>query len=145
MRALVLAAGCGERLHPLTAGAAARLRNGDFIVGYGDNLSTIDIAALAAFHSEKDADVVMVTRCLEKPGAGEVFSQLVNAGYLVAKSWNLDALSADRQYDFGRDLLPRLINDGARVFGYRMTEPLWWIDSVEDYRRTQAAFAERPT
>ncbi|HEY1977023.1 MAG TPA: nucleotidyltransferase family protein [Candidatus Baltobacteraceae bacterium] len=237
MRALVLAAGCGERLRPLTAdrpkpmieiggkpvlqyniellaragvreavvnlhyqpdairshfgdgrrfgvtiayeyepellgtagaarNAAARLRNGDFIVVYGDNLSTIDIAALTAFHREKDADLTIalfhrddpgpsgivavdadsrVTRFVEKPRAGDVFSRWVNAGYLVAKSSVLDLIPADRPYDFGRDLLPRLIGDGARVFGYRMTEPLWWIDSLEDYRRTQAAFAEQAT
>lgn len=146
--------------------AAARLRNGDFLVVYGDNLSTIDIAALVAFHREKDADLTIalyhrddpsssgivaldkdsrITRFVEKPRRGEIFSHWVNAGYLVAKSWILDAIPADREYDFGRDLLPRLIAESARVYGYRMTEALWWIDSVEDYHRTQAAFVEPAT
>jgi NDP-sugar pyrophosphorylase family protein len=146
--------------------AAGRLRNGDFLVVYGDNLSTIDIAALVAFHVQKNADLTValyrrddpgssgivavdeesrITRFLEKPRADEIFSHWVNAGYLVAKSWILDAIPAGRQYDFGRDLLPSLIRDGARVYGYCMTERLWWIDSLEDYRRTQAAFAGRAT
>ena len=146
--------------------AAGRLRNGDFLVVYGDNLSTIDIGALIAFHRENDADLTLalfhrddpassgivavdagsrVTRFLEKPNADDVFSHWVNAGYLVAKSWILDAIPAGRTYDFGRDLLPHLIAQGARVYGYRMTEPLWWIDSIEDYHRTQAAFAEQAT
>ena len=29
---------------------------------------------------------------------------------------------------------------GARIYGYRMTEDLWWIDSPADYERTVAEF-----
>ena len=83
-----------------TAGAArncaAFLRDGDFIVAYGDNLSTIDLRKLVALHRERDADVTLavfhrddvaasgiveldaddrVTRFLEKPREDEIRSE----------------------------------------------------------------------
>lgn len=148
-----------------TAGAArnvaAFLRNENFLVIYADNVSSIDLAALTALHRERDADLTVaayrredpagsgildfdddgrVARFAEKPGEHEVFSRWVNAGYLVARSSILDRIPDGRTSDFGRDVIPSLIADGARVYAYRMTEPLWWIDSVADYERTKAAF-----
>jgi len=152
-----------------TAGAArnvaAFLRPGDFIVVYGDNLSTIDLAALASLHRERDADVTLavfhrddvgasgivgvepggrVTRFLEKPREDEIFSHWVNAGYLVAKPHVLDDIPAEGPSDFGRDVLPGLLARGARIYGYRMNERLWWIDSPADYERTVAEFEASP-
>lgn len=147
-----------------TAGAARNvaefLRGDDFAVVYGDNLSTIDLNKLIATHLEKDADLTLalfhrddvgasgivglddddrVTRFLEKPREEEIFSHWVNAGYLVAKPSVLDAIPGGAS-DFGRDVLPQLLARGARIYGYRMTEDLWWIDSPADYERTVAAF-----
>jgi NDP-sugar pyrophosphorylase family protein len=152
-----------------TAGAArnvsAFLRGDDFAVVYGDNLSTIDLAKLIALHRRSDADVTLavfhrqdvgasgivglddsarVTRFLEKPREDEIFSHWVNAGYLVAKPSVLDAIPAQGPSDFGRDVLPQLLARGARIYGYRMTEDLWWIDSPADYQRTVAAFERAP-
>jgi mannose-1-phosphate guanylyltransferase/phosphomannomutase len=151
-----------------TAGAArnvaAFLRDDDFVVAYGDNLSTIDLAREIAFHRDNDADITIalfrredvaasgivateangrITRFLEKPRPDEVFSNWVNAGYYVAKPWILDAIPADGPSDFGRDVLPELLARGARLFGYRMDEDLWWIDSMADYDRTIAAAGGR--
>jgi mannose-1-phosphate guanylyltransferase len=148
-----------------TAGAAREcstfLRDDDFIVAYGDNLSTIDLDKLVALHRRRDADVTLavfhrddvgasgivgldaadrVTRFLEKPREDEIFSHWVNAGYLVAKPSVLDAISPDAPSDFGRDILPQLLARGAHIYGYRMTERLWWIDSPADYERTLATF-----
>lgn len=148
-----------------TAGAARKcadfLHDGDFIVAYGDNLATLELSKLIALHRQRDADVTLavfqrddvaasgivgldgadrVTRFLEKPREDEIFSHWVNAGYLVAKPSVLDAIPADRPSDFGRDILPLLLARGARVYGYRMTERLWWIDSPADYERTLATF-----
>ena len=148
-----------------TAGAARnvadRLRGDDFLVVYGDNLSTIDLRKLVGAHREKSADLTLalfrredpsssgiaeldsddrITRYLEKPQQEEIFSTWVNAGYLAARPQVLDLIPAGSTFDFGRDLLPLLLDRGARLYGYRMTEPLWWIDSLDDYRRTKAAF-----
>lgn len=151
-----------------TAGAArnlaGRLDAGDFLVIYGDNISTIDLRKLLALHLQKGADVTLalyerpdvtasgivevddddrVVRFLEKPREDEVFSHWVNAGYLVARPWVLNAVPEGRVADFGRDVLPQLLATHARIYGYRMSEELWWIDSFDDYERTRAAF-ERP-
>jgi NDP-sugar pyrophosphorylase family protein len=148
-----------------TAGAARNcadfLRDGDFFVAYGDNLSTIDLGKVAALHRERDADVTLavfhrddvaasgivgldatdrVTRFLEKPREDEIFSHWVNAGYFIAKPSVLEAIPGGPPSDFGRDVLPQLLARGARIYGYRMTERLWWIDSPADYERTLAAF-----
>jgi NDP-sugar pyrophosphorylase family protein len=152
-----------------TAGAARSLasflRGDDFIVIYGDNLSTIDLSKLVAEHRRNDADVTLavfaredvgssgiveldatdrIVRFLEKPRREEIFSRWVNAGYMVAKPSVLDAIPETMPSDFGRDVFPLLLARGARFFGYRMTEQLWWIDSPADYERTVAAFERAP-
>ncbi len=142
--------------------AAERLGNDDFIVVYGDNLSTIDVRALVAFHRDRRADLTMalyrrddasasgiaevdddgrIRRFLEKPPADGIFSAWVNAGYFVVGSSVLDAIPPEGPSDFGHDVIPSLIARDRRIFGYRMTEGLWWIDTMADYERTQAEFA----
>ena len=144
--------------------AEAFLRDDDFFVVYGDNLSTIDLRRLAALHRERKAALTLalyhredprasgivaldesdrVTRFLEKPREEEIFSHWVNAGYLAASPAILDLIPRQTEFDIGRDLLPRLLASGASVYGYRMNEHLWWIDSLDDYARTQAAFEAR--
>jgi len=149
-----------------TAGAARNvagyLSGDDFVLVYGDNLSTIDLGATIAQHRRTGADLTMalyhredvgasgiveiderdrLTRFLEKPRPEEVFSHWVNAGYAVAKPWILGVIPGGRPSDVGRDLLPELLARGAKLYGYRMSEKLWWIDSPQDYERTLAAFA----
>jgi len=153
-----------------TAGAARnvadRLAEDDFLVVYGDNLSTIDLRKVVALHRDRGADLTLalyhrddpgqsgivalgdddrIERFLEKPREEEIFSHWVNAGYLVARPHVLDAIPAESPYDFGRDLLPALLARGARLYGYRMTESLWWIDSLDDYQRTRKAFERAST
>ena len=149
-----------------TAGAvrnvALKWRGGDaFVVAYGDNLSTIDLRALVAAHRDKNSDLTValyrrddpgssgiaalddddrIVRFLEKPGKEEIFSRWVNAGYLVASPSVIEAIPQRAPSDLGRDVLPALLGRGAALYGYRMTESLWWIDSLEDYHRTKAEF-----
>jgi NDP-sugar pyrophosphorylase family protein len=151
-----------------TAGAArnvAERLDGDFLVVYGDNFSTIDLSKLLAQHLKHDADVTLalyerpdvtasgiveldeddrVVRFLEKPREDEIFSHWVNAGYMVARPWILNAVPPGRVIDFGRDVLPQLLAAQGRIYGYRMTEELWWIDSLADYERTKAIFEAAP-
>lgn len=150
-----------------TAGAVANvaewLRHEDvFAIVYGDNLSTIDLRKLLDVHREKSADVTIalyrredprqsgivgldaqdrIVRFLEKPKEEDIFSDLVSAGYMIATPALFEAIASDRPLDLGCDVFPRMLADGARMYGYRMPEALWWIDSPEDYEATKAAFA----
>jgi len=147
-----------------TAGALLPLRSflsSPFIVLYGDSLTTCDIGALMAFHRAKSGIATLavyhrenataggivsmtsdrrIDRFVEKPREDQVFSQWVNAGIMVCEPAILDAIPAAPS-DFGRDILPNLIRSDRKVYGYQMTEPkerMWWIDSPEDYARTNA-------
>jgi len=85
-----------------------------------------------------------VIRFLEKPRSEDVFSPWVNAGILVLEPEVLSFIPEDVPYDFGREVLPSLLASGASVYGYRMTEGLWWADSPEDLERMrQSASAGR--
>ncbi len=147
-----------------TAGALLPLRSflsSTFIVLYGDNLTTCDMGALTAFHRAKNGIATLavyhrenataggivsmtpagrIERFVEKPREDHIFSAWVNAGIMVCEPAILDAIPQSPS-DFGRDILPELIRSGQEVYGYQMEEPkerLWWIDSPEDYARTNA-------
>lgn len=139
---------------------------GPFFVWYGDNLSTCDLGRLLRFHQEKGGvltialfhreDVTQsgilglaeddrVLRYLEKPGDGEVFSHWVNAGIMVLEPEVLGYIPSNGPSDFGRDVIPTLLAEGQRLFGYRMSsdEGLWWIDTPEDLQRTEQEISRR--
>ena len=147
-----------------TAGTLASLRqwigSEHFLVVYADNLIGCDLQALVASHlaGTPAATVALferedvsasgvaelthddqIARFVEKPGPGETDSHWVNAGLLVLGPRAL-ALAPERG-DIGHDLLPRLLDAGERVSGYRMgpNERLFWIDTPDDLRLTESA------
>jgi len=150
-----------------TAGAVKKIEeffDGPFFVWYGDNLSTIRLDRLWALHSKKQATATIalyqrpdptnsgivaindndrVTKFLEKPHADQVFSTWVNAGILVLEKTVLEKIPSGTVMDFGRDVFPVLLNAGTPVYGYRMSsdERLWWIDTVADLDKVQAAWS----
>jgi NDP-sugar pyrophosphorylase family protein len=149
-----------------TAGGArqaARSFDGPFFVWYGDNLSTIRIDDLWAFHASAGADVTMalyrredtsqsgvaevdgrgrVRRFVEKPKPGATTGNWVSAGVLVVEPGVLGSAPGDGAWDFGTELLPDLAARGGRLFGYRMSgdEGLWWIDTPDDLQWVRAEF-----
>jgi len=151
-----------------TAGAVRNVSqhfNQTFVVMYGDNLTTCDlgrvidlhrrknaVATVALFHRENATasgiaeidDDDRILRFLEKPRIEEIFSRWVNAGILVLEPAVLDFIPEGRASDFGRDVLPALLAAGQSVYGYRMTEELWWVDSLEDLERTSRNFDASP-
>jgi NDP-sugar pyrophosphorylase family protein len=55
----------------------------------------------------------------------------------------LELIPPQRFSDFGRDILPAMLEQGLPLYGYKMTaeESLWWIDTPEDLERVRLAFA----
>lgn len=144
-----------------TAGAVKEIESfldETFLVVYGDNLTTCNIKRLCTFHylkggvgtialfyrenpiasgiaelGEKD----QIVRFLEKPDPDDVFSHWVNGGLLVLEPEVLTYIPEGQPSDFGRDVFPALLATGLSLYGYRMRDGLWWVDTLEDYHRLQ--------
>ncbi len=138
-----------------------------FLVVYGDVLTDLDLKALVAFHRIQIAacaspfltmalycvpnptevglvelsspDGGLVTRFLEKPRPEEVFTNLANAGVLVVEPGILDHIPSGVFYDFGHDLLPKLLEEGMSMYGWPVPNNTYLIDigSPEKYERVQ--------
>ncbi len=142
-------------------GTAGSVRNaGDFIgderiiIISGDVLTDFDLSAVMRFHEERDSVATMVlthmenplqygvvitddngriTRFLEKPTWGEVFSDKVNTGIYVLEPEVVNMIPYRKFYDFSKDLYPRLLKDDAPMYGY--TADGYWRDvgNIHEY------------
>jgi NDP-sugar pyrophosphorylase family protein len=150
-----------------TAGAVKKVADqltDTFLVIYADNLTDCDLRKVLQFHRRKQGVGTIalfhrenatasgiaeldandrVLRFLEKPRAEEVFSPWVNAGILVLEPVVIDWIPAGRASDFGRDVLPAVLAANQPLYGYRMSEGLWWVDSPEDLERTRRQFENK--
>lgn len=147
---------------------AAWFFDGPFFVWYGDNLSTCRLDRLWQFHRQRGASVTIalhqredptqsgvvafdqqgrVTRFLEKPRPGQVFSHWVNAGILALEPEALASLPGGGPLDFGKDVFPAWLEAGLPLYAYRLSpeEKLVWIDTLEDLERAQTAWPEELT
>lgn len=142
---------CVKEDQPLgTAGCIRNLYDrlqDEFIVVQGDSVSDIDFEAFLKFHHEKDADISIstmrvadtrefgilltdetgrITRFQEKPRPEEAFSNTANAGFYVVKKTMFEDVPNGVPYDFARQLFPKLMDQGARFYGYEMRG--YWVD-----------------
>jgi NDP-sugar pyrophosphorylase family protein len=69
-----------------------------------------------------------VTKFVEKPPAHEVFTDLANAGILVAEPGILEYIPSGTMFDFGHDLLPDLLTNNIPVCGQPITGDEFLID-----------------
>ena len=121
-----------------TAGSvknAAPFLDETFIVISGDAVTDCSLQEAVDFHKEKGALVTIVltevtcpleygvvittkegkiTRFLEKPGWGEVFSDQVNTGIYILEPEVLDYVEAKQPVDFSRDVFPEIVINGKR-------------------------------
>ncbi len=145
-----------------TAGAVkkvASMLSDPFFVLYADNLTGCDLTGLAAFHRRQGGIATIavyesldptgsgivelaadgrVLRFREKPGPGETFSNLANAGVYVLEPRVLEAIPEGAFTDFGRHVFPQLLSRGEAIFGWR-TPPIVKVDTARMYEQTQAA------
>lgn len=144
-----------------TAGSvknAAGFLDEAFIVISGDALTDIDLGKAIAFHRQRRSLATLIlhrqqipleygvvitdehcriTRFLEKPSWGEVFSDTVNTGIYILEPAVLDYIEAGKEFDFSRDLFPRLLAEGAPLYGY-VAEGYWCdIGDLRSYRQAQ--------
>ena len=141
--------------------AQGRLRpEKPFVVLSGDGLTDCDLTAAFRFHAKKRALATLVlarvreplaygvvvtdengrvTRFVEKPGWGEVYSDTVNTGIYILSPEVLDKIP-DGPHDFGQQLFPRLVREGEPVYGF--VADAYWCDIGDEsaYVRAQADF-----
>jgi mannose-1-phosphate guanylyltransferase / phosphomannomutase len=140
------------------------LRHEEFLVISGDALTDIDLTALVAYHRKQGALVTValksvpdplefgivitgedgrISRFLEKPTWGQVFSDTVNTGIYVMEPEVLAHVPAGEAVDWSADVFPRLVAAGAPVFGHVVAG--YWEDvgTISSFQRAQADVLNR--
>ncbi|RNL87015.1 mannose-1-phosphate guanyltransferase [Halostreptopolyspora alba] len=139
--------------------AEEHLRGEPFIVISGDALTDIDLSDMVRFHRENGAMVTIglkrvanplefgiiivdeqgrVQRFLEKPTWGQVFSDTVNTGIYIMEPEVLDHVAEGEIVDWSGDVFPKLLEQGAPLYGY-VTDGYWEdVGTHESYLRAQA-------
>ena len=148
---------------PLGTGGSVR-QIGDalddtFLVISGDAMTDIDLSKVIAFHKERKAAVTLtlvrvpnpleygvvitqpdgrITKFLEKPSWGEVFSDTINTGIYVIEPHVMQRFAIGETFDFSKDLFPQLLAAGEPLFGY-VAEGYWTdVGSIAEYSRANA-------
>lgn len=132
------------------------LGNEPFVIISGDALTDLDLGALLAAHERSGAtatitlqrvqnplefgvvitdDEQRITRFLEKPSWGEIFSDTINTGIYVLQPEVLAYMEAGRSYDFSRDIFPRLLHENKLIHGYVAAD--YWTDigNLQQYQQ----------
>lgn len=135
----------------------AFFENQTFLVVGGDDISDIDLSGLMALHREKRAastiattvvddpsqfgivvtdDEGRITRFLEKPKGGDVFSNTANTGVYVFEPDVFDLIPPDTFWGFGNNVFPSLLESGRPLYGFATTS--YWKDvgNLQVYRQT---------
>ncbi|HYF02834.1 MAG TPA: NDP-sugar synthase, partial [Patescibacteria group bacterium] len=141
-----------------TAGAvrnAAEHLDEQFIIISGDVLTDFDISAALKFHEDNGSQatilltrvpnplaygIVMtkengaITRFLEKPSWGEVFSDTINTGIYILEPEVLKMIPYQKEFDFSKDLYPAMLEEKRPLFGY-ITDGYWRdIGNLTEYQ-----------
>ncbi len=140
-----------------TAGSvrnAAHLLDDTFLVISGDALTDIDLTWVIEEHRRKGshASIVLksvpnpleygvvvtepdgkVSRFLEKPSWGEVFSDHANTGIYVIEPSVLEHIAPDTSVDWSQDVFPRMLRRREPLYGI-VAEGYWCdIGSIQSY------------
>ena len=119
----------------------------DFLVISGDAVCDLDLAGLIALHQSHRAAATLalcrraepleyglvrtdgegrVLGFVEKPGWGQVDTELVNTGVYVLSRRAMDLVPTGTSYDFGKELFPRMLSRGEPLYGWETAG--YWQD-----------------
>jgi mannose-1-phosphate guanylyltransferase/phosphomannomutase len=140
-----------------TAGAvknAENLLHERFLVISADVLTDIDLKSAIDFHQDNQARATMIlarmenplsygvvmtqedgriSRFLEKPTWGEVFSDTVNTGIYILEPEVLKEIPYQQEFDFSKNLFPHMLSFNQRLFGF-VTSDYWRdVGNLEEY------------
>ena len=133
-----------------TAGAVKNVEQyitGPFFMLNGDVLTSLDLAAMMAFHKEKGGLGALhlikvddpsafgcvahdangrISQFVEKPPKGTEPTNEINAGTYLLDPAVLDAIPAGRNVSIERDTFPKILADGKALYAYTTND--YWID-----------------
>lgn len=143
-------------------GTAGAVRNAQehlrerFIIISGDVLTDFNLSEALKFHIDKGAKatilltrvtsplqygIVMtddegkITRFLEKPSWGQVFSDTINTGIYILEPDVLDLIPYREEFDFSKDLFPAMLNKKMPLYGY-IAEGYWRdVGNLNEYQQ----------
>jgi NDP-sugar pyrophosphorylase family protein len=139
--------------------ALSHLRPGPILVLYGDIFVQESSERILDFHRLNEAAVTLavhaadsaegkgtveadergrVTRFAEKQASEVTGSVLINSGIYVLETDVVKDLPVGVFCDFGEHVLPRVIEDGGRVFAYRLGKPVIDIGTPEGLAEASA-------
>ncbi|MGE5480970.1 MAG: sugar phosphate nucleotidyltransferase [Chloroflexota bacterium] len=144
-----------------TAGAvknAHDLIKDRFIIISGDVLTDFDLARALEFHEQKKSmatilltrvatplqygivmtdDESRITRFLEKPSWGQVFSDTINTGVYILEREALDLIPFQEEFDFSKDLFPLMLKRELPLYGF-ISDGYWRdIGNLNEYQLGQ--------
>jgi mannose-1-phosphate guanylyltransferase/phosphomannomutase len=143
-----------------TAGAvkaAARHLDERFMIISGDLLTDFDLSAALEFHAEKQAQATLtltpvadplqfgvvitnqegeITKFLEKPDWGEVFSDTINTGIYILEPEVLDLIPDGENRDWSKDIFPQMLKQKDRLFGCTLKGYWQDIGNADAYLET---------
>ncbi len=126
-----------------------------FIIISGDVLTDFDISKALEFHKEKGAQATIlltrvsaplqygivitddegkITRFLEKPSWGQVFSDTINTGIYIFEPEILDLIPYQEEFDFSKDLFPLMLQKNLPLYGF-VSEGYWRdVGNLNEYQ-----------
>ncbi|MGD0339437.1 MAG: DUF4954 family protein [Bacteroidota bacterium] len=141
-----------------TAGSvrnASPLLNDRFVIISGDVLTDCDLTEAIRFHEERKARATLVltrvknplqygvvitnkrgkiTRFLEKPSWGEVFSDTVNTGIYILEPSVMELIPTKEDFDFSKNLFPFMMEQDLGLYGY-ISDRYWRdIGTLNEYQ-----------
>jgi len=127
------------------------LENKPYFVIYGDNYTKVSLKSLSDFHYNNNSDFTIVmhyredveesgvlefydngkiANFLEKPGPLETNSRWVNAGVYFINPESISEM-IEKGLDFGKDIIPNLIEMNTNVFGFKLKNSIVAIDTLK--------------
>ncbi len=121
----------------------------------GDVLTDFDLTAAIRFHEEKRAKATLVlthaeeprqfgvvitqddgkiTRFLEKPSWGEVFSDTINTGIYILEPEALELIPLHQDFEFSKDLFPLLVRQEEGLYGFVLQGYWRDIGNLKEYQ-----------
>ena len=140
-----------------TAGAvryAADFCNETVMVISGDVLTDFDLAAAFKFHKERKGDATIlltrmenplaygivitnpedrITRFLEKPSWGEMFSDTINTGIYILEPGTVRLIPPKTNFDFSQNLFPIMLQKKMNLLG-KISDGYWRdVGNIDEY------------